>query len=110
MKTSELASAMKLDVLQNATTDHNIVTGYTSDLLSDVMAHAQPDSALITIQAHKNTIAVATLANVKAVIVCNNRPAPSDMLEAAATEDIAVFRTDNDQYTTSWLLHEMLKA
>ena len=39
--------------------DLEIQNGYTSDLLSDVMGNAPEDSVLITIQAHKNTIAVA---------------------------------------------------
>jgi len=42
--------------------DDTQVSGvYTSDLLSDVMAHAKDGQALVTIQAHKNTVAVATL-------------------------------------------------
>jgi hypothetical protein len=81
---------------------------YTSDMLSDVMAHAPEDSVLITIQAHTNTVAVATLAGVRAILVCHNRPAPPDMLEAARRELIAVVTTSCAQYEASWRVHTLL--
>ena len=38
-----------------------IAGGYTSDLLSDVMGHADAGYLWITLQAHKNVIAIASL-------------------------------------------------
>jgi len=35
--------------------------GYASDLLSDVMAHAQPEDLWITLQTHQNIVAVAVV-------------------------------------------------
>ncbi len=49
--------------------DVPITGAYTSDMLSDVMAHAPEDSVLVTLQAHKNTVACATLAGIKAVVL-----------------------------------------
>ncbi|MBN2875543.1 MAG: iron-sulfur binding hydrogenase, partial [Spirochaetales bacterium] len=43
----------------------DIVDAYSSDLLSDVMANAVEGSVLITIQAHLNTIAVASLVGIR---------------------------------------------
>jgi hypothetical protein len=86
------------------------VTGaYTSDLLSDVMGHAPDDSVLITIQAHKNTVAVATLAGINAVMLCNSRPVPDDMIEAAREEGIALFRTPENQFQTSVRIQKLLE-
>jgi hypothetical protein len=82
---------------------------YTSDLLSDVMANAPADSVLITIQGHANTVAVATLAGIRAILVCRNRPTPSDMLEAARRERIAVITTSVSQYEASWRIHALLE-
>ncbi len=79
---------------------------YTSDLLSDVMAHAPPDSALITLQAHRNTIAVASLVGIRIVILCHNRKPPKEMLEAARQETIALLITSASQYEASWRLHD----
>jgi hypothetical protein len=81
-----------------------------SDMLSDVMAHAPDDSVLITIQAHTNTVAVATLAGIRAILVCHDRPVPPEMLEAARREQIAVAVTSAAQYEASWRIHALLAA
>ncbi|WP_372795785.1 DRTGG domain-containing protein [Pontiella sp.] len=108
MKISDLASLQTLTCLQEQYTDAEITAGYTSDLLSDVMGNAEEHSVLITIQAHKNTVAVSSLAGVSAMIICNNRPCPEDMLEAARDEGIAVFRTSENQFQTSALIAQQL--
>ncbi|MEI7851374.1 MAG: DRTGG domain-containing protein [Kiritimatiellales bacterium] len=87
-----------------------ITGGYTSDLLSDVMAHLKEGDALITIQAHKNTIAVASLTGASAVILCHGRTATPDVLEAAAKEKIAVFVSANSQYETTVKLARALRV
>lgn len=87
----------------------NFTGGYTSDLLSDVMGNAIADTVLITIQAHKNTIAVATLSDIRGIILCNGREAPEDMLKAAEDESIAIYQTDDDQFTASWKIKELLE-
>jgi predicted transcriptional regulator len=43
--------------------------GYTSDLLSDVMGHADAGYLWITLQAHKNVIAIASLKELAAVVL-----------------------------------------
>ncbi len=101
MKISDLGRLEGLVCLQNDYDDAELSGGYTSDLLSDVMAHAEEGAVLITIQAHKNTIAVATLAGVGAIVFCNNRPVSDDVLESARKEGIAIFRASANQFTVS---------
>ena len=110
MKISTLENIEHFTLLQNSYTDKTIQTGYTSDLLSDVMAHAAEDAVLITIQAHKNTIAVASLVGIPALIICNNFPPTSDMLDAAKKEGIAVFQTPENQFKTSHFIAQLLKS
>ncbi len=86
-----------------------LTSGYTSDLLSDVMAHAPADAALITLQAHVNTVAVAALAEVRAIIICHARPVPEDMIAAARREGILLLRTRANQFETTVALHRLLK-
>ena len=105
MKTNEL-TFQGLDCVQSADTE--ITGGYTSDLLSDVMAHLKEGDALITIQAHKNTIAVAALTGASAVIFCHGRIASPDMLTVAAKENIAVFISSGSQYETTCALAKCL--
>lgn len=104
MKISDIQSLESMKCLQDGYEDAEITAGYASDLLSDVMAHAEEGSVLITIQAHKNTIAVASLVGINAVVLCNNRAMPEDALAAAAEEGIAVFQTQENQFGTSSLI------
>ena len=108
MKISEIQSLEQFTCVQEKYTDADIDSGYTSDLLSDVMGNAEEGAVLITIQAHKNTIAVSSLAGVGAIIICNNRPLPNDMLSAAAEEGIAVFQTSENQFNTSVIIAQQL--
>ena len=108
MKISDIQSLEQFTCLQDEYEDAEVSSGYTSDLLSDVMAHADDGAVLITIQAHKNTVAVASLAGVAAIIICNNRPVIDDMLQAAANEGIAIFQTAENQFQTSSLIAQHL--
>lgn len=110
MKTDELAAFLDAVCVQDSYTSRQIAGVYTSDLLSDVMANAIDNGILVTIQAHKNTVAVGTLKDLAAIVVCNNRPIPDDMIEAARSEGIAVFVTPESQYIVSGKLYKKLTA
>ncbi len=102
MKLSYLTDTLSYKALWKADNDQSVQQAYTSDLLSDVMGNAPEDSLLITIQGHKNTVAVASLAGMKGILLCNNRAAPDEMLDAAAREGISVFSTTDDQFSASY--------
>lgn len=110
MKISELGSVLGYELVQDSFEEREIAGGYTSDLLSDVMANAPDGSVLITIQAHKNSVAVASMTNVAALIICNSRPLPEEMLAAAKDEQIAVFTTDKNQFQVSGEVYTRLSA
>jgi len=101
MTISDLGTLLGYRCVQDEYTDAPLAAGYTSDLLSDVMAHAEEGSVLVTIQAHRNAIAVAAMTGIAAMVVCNSRPLPDDMMQAARDEHIAVFLTDKNQFTVS---------
>lgn len=108
MKITDLAAALNMKAVCPGEDDAEITCGYTSDLLSDVMANAGDGSALITIQAHVNTIAVASLSGVSAVIICSDRPIPDDMEEAARREGVAILQTGHNQFRASYLVYRQL--
>jgi serine kinase of HPr protein (carbohydrate metabolism regulator) len=109
MTIREAAAALGAEIRQDTFEDADLSGAYTSDLLSDVMANGREGGALITIQAHKNTVAVATLVNATVIIICNSRPLPDDMLEAAKDEGIAILLTKENQFTVSGKLYNLLK-
>ena len=106
MTIREAAAMLGAEIIQDEFEDLPLNGAYTSDLLSDVMANAKEGGALITIQAHKNTVAVSTLVNISVIILCNNRPVQdNEMLETARDEGIAVMRTTENQFTVSGKLY-----
>ncbi len=108
MKVSDLTNVDGWQCISADAADGPISAGYTSDLLSDVMANAPDDSVLITIQAHLNTVAVAALADVRAIIICHARRIPDDMIAAAQREGIMLLRTEANQFDTTVKLHRLL--
>lgn len=109
MKLSEMIDTAKWDVVQADYEDGMVSSAYTSDLLSDVMGNAHDADILITIQAHNNTVAVASLAGVKAILICNDRPIPEDMILSAKKESIAILRTQKNQFEASNIVGTLLK-
>ncbi len=81
---------------------------YTSDLLSDAMGNAEEGNVFITVQAHTNSVAVATVAGMPAILVCANRPIPNDMAAAAQREGVWIFRTPMHQYEASVAVWKLL--
>ena len=110
MLTSELGGMMGYLPVQESYLDRPLSGGYASDLLSDVMGNAVEGMVLVTIQAHKNTVAVASLIGIAAIVVCNDRLVPDDMVAAAAAEGVAIFRTPLSQFEVSGRLWPHLGA
>jgi len=110
MEMQKLEQCEALQTICNPDPDAEVVTGYTSDLLSDVLANAEEDSVLITIQAHKNSVAVSSIAGCTAIIICNDRTIPDEMIDAAKENDVALFLTDLTQFESSLLVGKLLEA
>ncbi len=108
MKISEL-SDLGFTCLQDQFNDEELAGGYTSDLLSDVMANLGEREVLITIQAHRNTIAVASLAGASAIVFCHGRMLEAGVAEAAAKEGIALFGTPDNQFNTTCRIADALR-
>ncbi|MDD3655637.1 MAG: DRTGG domain-containing protein [Atribacterota bacterium] len=88
--------------------DEEIKTGYCGDLMSDVIAHASNDSVWITIQAHKNSIAVALIKDIRAIIFTNNVEINQELIEKAREEQINLLRTEKNSFQICGLLYQML--
>lgn len=88
----------------------SIKAGYTSDLLSDVIGFCPDEAVLITVQCHKNTVAVASLAGIEAVIFCSKRKPDAETVLAAQEEEIALFTTKNNQFEVSNAVGALLEG
>ena len=82
--------------------------GYTSDLLSCVMAGAQPGNLWITLQAHTNIVAVAALTDCAAIIITENAQPETDVIEKANSQGVSMFSTRLANYEVSGKLWNLL--
>lgn len=108
MKNTEIASFLGAKSAHDEWDEREVAGAYTTDLLSDAMANAVDDGLLVTIQAHKNTVAVGTLKDLSGIVICNDRPIPEDMVAAAKAERIPIFVTGEDQFTVSGKLYPLM--
>jgi len=106
MKISEIAEKLDLKTIVN-TSDAEISSGYVSDLLSDVVANAREGAALITIQVHRNVVAVANLIGLGAVIITDGRVPEESVLDSARENDVNIFSSESSAYTVAGKLYEM---
>lgn len=83
---------------------------YCGDLLSDVLARAAPGDIWITIQRHRNVIAVASLINLNGVIITGGRIPEADTISTAERESIPLFTTSFDNFQTSAKLYNILSV
>ncbi len=85
-----------------------VVNCYTSDLLSDVMGNSKENDLWITLQTHKNIIAVASLKDHAAIIVTGKHEVDEDTLEKATEEDVLILKTSLNNYQISGKLYKVL--
>lgn len=89
--------------------DRVVKGGYTSDLLSDVMGHAKEGQIWITLQTHKNIMAVATLKDLAAIVLVKGFKPESDTIEASLAEGIPILGSNLEAFELSGELFNILK-
>ena len=109
MTVRELVAALDLEVLTgDINLDRQAGSGYTSDLLSDVIANIGDDAVWITIQRHVNILGVAKLKDVSAIIIPRNLALEEAFLAKAREEGIAVLRGSKSAFELSALIYNAL--
>lgn len=109
MTVRELAGTLDLEILTGDTNLEGIVEwGYTSDLLSDVIAHAPERSAWITVQRHINILGVAKLKEITVIVIPGSLKVDEEVIERAQEEGIALLRGSQSAFALSGLLYREL--
>lgn len=109
MKVKEVAEKLGLTVISGANgLENEISMGYSSDLLSDVMGSAQAGDIWITLQTHKNVMAIASLKDLSAVILVKGFTPDPDMEEQSNEENIPVLGSSEDTFTINGKLYNLL--
>ena len=89
---------------------NEIKGGYVSDLLSDVMGFAQEGNVWVTLQTHKNVIAIASLKELACVVLVKGNKPDDDMLEQAKDEGIPELGTNEQTYEVAGKIYQFLNA
>lgn len=85
----------------------NVANGYTSDLLSCVMAGAPNQSVWVTLQAHNNIIAVAALLDLTAIIITEGATLDPNTIKKANDEGVNLLRTADNSFQIVGKLWEL---
>lgn len=99
MTVEELAQRLDLRILVGGEALSREVTGgYCGDLLSWVMSRAQSGDAWVTVMGNINSIAVAMLADVACIVLCEDAPLDEDARTRAQEKGIAVLAGAENAY------------
>ena len=110
MQVSEIIDKLHLTVCSGVQgVNREIKGGYISDLLSDVMGNAKEGQVWITLQTHKNIMAIASLKEVAAIILVKGRKPDKDTEEASNDEQIPILSTTLDTFEISGQLYELIR-
>ncbi len=85
-----------------------ITGGYVCDMLSDVMGSAREGQAWITIMKHLNTVAVASLTGIPAIIFAKGNTPDENVVQKASGEGICLISSQLDTFSLAGILYGML--
>lgn len=109
MKVQELVDKLGLKVLSGANGLNREIDGcYISDLLSDVMGNAMEGNIWITLQTHKNVMAVASLKELACVILVKDLVPNAETIEQSNDDDLPVLQTSLPTYEIAGLVYNLL--
>lgn len=98
MEIKKLVDEYNFKMLTNTDDSVKIKGVYSCDLLSWVMAKGQEGYAWITVQSHKNILAVASLIEFSCILLPEGVNISEDVIEKANDEGISILETDMNPY------------
>ncbi len=110
MRVHDLITNLGLEVFtSSADTSAPVEGAYVSDLLSDVMGNAAEGQAWITLQAHTNVVAIASLKDLPVVILVNGIKPGSELLEKAEDAGVCLAGSKDSTFVTAGKLYKLFE-
>ena len=106
MKLSEIIKHLNLK-RKTGSSDTEVLGGYASDLLSDVMANCAEKYLWITLQIHPNIVAVASVKEVAGIILVNGREPEEETLKRAESENVTILSTTLPAFKIAGELYQL---
>ena len=107
MTVTELKDTLSLTPVTLPEGDREIQGAYIGDLLSWVMGRAQADNVWLTIMSNLNIVAVATLADVSCIILCEGVTLDENVKNTAEAKGVNILTTEAPAYETAKRLAEL---
>lgn len=98
MKVCELAEKLKLEALSLPLPEKEIEGAYAGDLLSWVMGRAESGCVWATIMTNINVVAVASLADVAACVICEDCEVTAEIIDTAKSKGVNLLRSSLPLY------------
>ncbi len=108
MKVKDIIEALSLNVFNAGNLEQEIISGYSSDLLSDVMGNAEAECIWVTLQTHRNVAAIAALKEISAVVLVKGNKPDENTLEHAKEEGINLLGTSGETFETVGKIYSLL--
>lgn len=110
MQVNDLVKSLNLEVYSgHEGLSREVNGGYVSDLLSDVMGHADADNVWITLQNHKNVMAISSLKELAAIILVKGIKPEPDTAEQSNQEQIPILGTQLNTFEIAGQLYKLLE-
>ena len=98
MTVKELAEKYSLEILSMPEPEKTAAGGYIGDLLSWVMGRAESGCVWATIMTNINVVAVASLADVAACVICEDCEVTNEIIDTAKGKGVNLLRTSLPLY------------
>ena len=109
MKVKEIVDALKLKVFSGTEgLNREVEGGYTSDLLSDVMGHSDAGQVWVTLQTHKNVMAIASLKELAAIVLVKGFEPEADCSAQSNIEGIPILGTEDESFEITGKIYNLL--
>ena len=108
MTVSGLKELLSLTAFTLPESDRNVRGGYAGDLLSWVMGRAQADDVWLTIMSNANIVAVATLADVSCIILCEGVTPDAGVVALAEQKGVNLLGSEESVFSLSARLKNLL--
>ena len=108
MNLEQIIEKLQLKLLTDSKnfSEIEVSAGYTSDLLSCVMAGAKHNAVWVTLQSHVNIIAVAALLELAAIIITESAIPSPETIQKANEQSITLLSTPRSTFEVDGMLWE----
>lgn len=108
MNLREITHKLQLEVkVGEASLADEVLGGYASDLISDVIANAREGDLWVTLQTHQNTVAVASMKDLAGIVLVGGRQPEPETLSKAREEGVTLLVSSLPAFEVIGRLHNM---